>query len=54
MTMADVTKKNIHVGLSYSFRGLVHYHCGGKHGSIQADLMPQPIAQKETVPLGVV
>jgi hypothetical protein len=25
--------------LAYSFRGSVHYHCGRKHGSIQADIM---------------
>jgi hypothetical protein len=23
--------------VAYNFRGSVHYHCGGKHGSIQAD-----------------
>lgn len=25
--------------LAYSFRGLVYYHYGGKHGSIQADIV---------------
>jgi hypothetical protein len=25
--------------LVYSFRGLVHYYHGGKHGNIQADMM---------------
>ena len=25
--------------LAYSFSGLVHYHHGGKHGSIQADMV---------------
>ena len=24
------------MGLAYSFRGLVHFHHGGKHGGIQA------------------
>ena len=27
------------IRLAYSFRGSVHYHHGGKHGSIQADMM---------------
>jgi hypothetical protein len=27
------------LGLAYSFRGSVRYHHGGKHGSIQADLV---------------
>ena len=25
--------------LAYSFRGLVHYHDGGKHDSMQADMV---------------
>ena len=25
--------------LAYSFRGSVHYHHGGKHGSMQADMV---------------
>jgi hypothetical protein len=27
------------MGLAYRFRGSVHYHHGGKHGSIQADVV---------------
>ena len=27
------------MGLAYSFRCLAHYHHGGKHGSIQADMV---------------
>ena len=27
------------MGLAYSFRGLVHYHHGGEHGSMQADMV---------------
>jgi hypothetical protein len=27
------------LGLAYRFRGSVHYHHGGKHGSIQAGLV---------------
>jgi hypothetical protein len=31
--------KNNQLGLAYSFRDLVHYHHGGKHGSMQVDMM---------------
>ena len=34
-------KENISLKLVYSFRGLVHYHHGGKHGSMQADMVPE-------------
>jgi hypothetical protein len=27
------------IGAGIQFRGLVHYHHGGKHGSMQADMM---------------
>ena len=27
------------MGLAYSFRGSVHYHHGGKHGIMQADMV---------------
>jgi hypothetical protein len=27
------------MGLAYRFRGSVYYHHGGKHGSVQADLV---------------
>ena len=36
---ATLIKKNIHSGLAHRFRGLVHYHHGGKHGSLQADMV---------------
>jgi hypothetical protein len=39
MTRAILKKPNIKLGLAYSFRGLVHYHHGRKHGSMQADIM---------------
>ena len=45
MTQNSRESKNIvsipgrHGGLAYSFRSLVHYHHGGKHGSIQADMV---------------
>jgi hypothetical protein len=32
-------KGNHLIGLAYYVRGLVHYYHGGKHGSMQADLM---------------
>ena len=32
-------KNNISLGLAYSFRGSVYYHHGGKHGSMQADMV---------------
>jgi hypothetical protein len=39
MITAALVKENIELGLAYSFRGLVHYPHGGKHGSIQADMV---------------
>ena len=39
MTMATLIKDNIELGLAYSFRGLVHYHHGRKHGGMQADMV---------------
>ena len=37
MTKATLIKANISLELAYSFRGLVYYHHGRKHGSMQAD-----------------
>jgi hypothetical protein len=37
MTTATLTK--LRLGPAYRFEGPVHYHHGGKHGSIQADMM---------------
>jgi hypothetical protein len=39
MTKATLIKKSISLGLVYSFRGSVHYHHGGKDGSMQADMV---------------
>ena len=39
MTMVTLIRENISLGLAYSFRGSVHYHHGGKHGSLKADLV---------------
>jgi hypothetical protein len=36
MTQATLIKANISLELAYSFRGLVHYHCGRKQETIQA------------------
>jgi hypothetical protein len=30
---------NTELGLAYSFRGFVHFHCGKKHGGLQADMV---------------
>ena len=34
-----LVKESISLELAYSFRGLVHYHHGRKHGSIQAGMV---------------
>jgi hypothetical protein len=39
MTKATLIKDNVYLGLPYSFRGSVHYHHVGKHGSVQADMV---------------
>jgi hypothetical protein len=39
MTKATLIKANILLGLAYSFRGLVHYHHGRKHGNVQTDMV---------------
>jgi hypothetical protein len=39
MTMATLIKEKISPGLAESFRGLVHYCHGGKHGGTQADMV---------------
>ena len=39
MTVATLIKENISSGLSYNFRGLDHYHYGGKDGSVQAGIL---------------
>ena len=37
--MATLIKENISLELAYSFRGSVHYHHDGKHGSVHADMV---------------
>ena len=39
MNKGNSWKENIILGLAYSFRGSVHYHHGGKHGRVQADMV---------------
>ena len=39
MGIATLTKENSLLVLAYSFRGSVHYHHDGKHGSMQADMV---------------
>jgi hypothetical protein len=39
MTKATLIKENILLGLACSFSDLVHYHHGGKTGSMQADMV---------------
>ena len=39
MTMTTLIKDNIQLGLAYGFRGLVHYHHGGRQDRVQADMM---------------
>jgi hypothetical protein len=39
MRKTTLIKANILLGLAFSFRGSVHYHHGGEHGSMQADLV---------------
>jgi hypothetical protein len=39
MTMVTFIKENISLRVAYSFRGLVHYHHGRKHVSVQADMV---------------
>jgi hypothetical protein len=34
---ATLIKENIYWRLACRFKGLVHYHHGGKHGSVQPD-----------------
>jgi hypothetical protein len=38
MIKATLIKDSIYLGLVYRFRGSVHYHQGGKPGSIQASM----------------
>jgi hypothetical protein len=39
MTIISFIKESISLGLAYSFRDLVYYHHGRKHGNEQSDMM---------------
>jgi hypothetical protein len=39
MTQTILVKASISIGLAWSSRSAVHYHHGGKHGSVQAGLV---------------
>jgi hypothetical protein len=43
MTNATLTKENISLGLAYRFRGSVHYHHSGKHGSVLAGMVQREL-----------
>jgi hypothetical protein len=50
MTKTTLIQANIKFGLLYSFRGLINYHHGGKHGSVQVDMVleePRVVFYKE-------
>ena len=36
---SNTHKENVQLRLAYSFRGLIYYHHGGKHGSMHADMV---------------
>ena len=44
MTKASLMRDNISLGLAYRFRGSVHYHHGGKHGSMQAGMVLEKLS----------
>lgn len=37
MTTTTLTKESLELGLTYSFRSVVHFHCVSKHSCMQAD-----------------
>jgi hypothetical protein len=39
MTMTTLIMENILLAQAYRFRGSVHYHHGGKHGGMPADMV---------------
>lgn len=39
MIMATSMEEKLKLGLAYTFRSLVHDHCGGKSGGIQKDMI---------------
>jgi len=43
MTMENCYKGKHLIGAGLLFRGLVHYHHGGKHGVMQADMVLEKV-----------
>lgn len=39
MTLANLIKEIISLGLAYNLIGIVHYHHDGEHGGRQTDMM---------------
>jgi hypothetical protein len=37
----QLSKGKHFIGAGLQFRGLIHYHHSGKHGSAQADMVPE-------------
>ena len=44
MAKATLIKTNVSLWLAYKFRGSVHYPHGGKHGSVQADMVLEELS----------
>jgi len=42
-TKATLIKENIELGLAYIFRGPVHDHPGGNHGSVKAGMVMEEL-----------
>ena len=50
MTKSTLIKDNVSLVLAYRFRGLVHYHHGRKHGSVQAGMVLEDLRVLHLVP----
>ena len=48
MVTATLIKQNISLELAYNFKGLVHFHHGGEHGSTQADMVLEKYFESST------
>jgi hypothetical protein len=43
MNKRTLIKAHIELGLTYRFRGFIHYHHSGQHGSMRADMGPDEL-----------
>jgi hypothetical protein len=50
MTKATGIRTTFNWGLAYRFRGSIHYHQGGEHGSIQAGMGLEELRVLHLVP----